>query len=606
MRINPKKVEDLISRLEVIVNHIHQRESLFLEQIKAVDPYYRESAVNLVHYDAFRQKDLRGIQKKLRNLALSRLANSGSHLEASLLNTIFILKHLIGESPEPRRRDRLSIKKGKKLLRSRTKHLLGKSSAKRRVQIMVTQPSEAALNYDMVYDMVEAGMDCARINCAHDDEEIWMQIITNVKRASKELNKKVKIAMDLAGPKIRTGAMTPGPPIRKFSPVRDEAGRIEKPAEIRFVQELSEIDNQDEIVVDSPWWKQLKAGDELELIDTREKKRRLKVISVSEEAALVHTYETSYIGTGTEIIPIDSSIGSVMVGNLPLMEQAIILHEGDSIYITKDPTDGRPAEVDEDGNLLRYPHISCQIPELIDHVKPGETILFDDGKIAGEITECTSEYFVARITRAKENGSKLKAEKGMNFPDSKLNISGLSDKDREDLKFVARHADIVNFSFVNSVADVRELFQELHRLEAFDRVSIILKIETQAAYLNLKDILLEAMKSRFIGVMIARGDLAVEIGWNRIGRVQSEILALCESAHIPVVWATQVLENMAKKGLPSRSEITDATTSLRAECVMLNKGAYILDAIRLLNTILIDMERFHEKNEHMLPKLSKL
>jgi len=81
---------------------------------------------------------------------------------------------------------------------------------------------------------------------------------------------------------------------------------------------------------------------------------------------------------------------------------------------------------------------------------------------------------------------------------------------------------------------------------------------------------------------------------------------LCNAAHIPVVWATQVLENLAKKGLPSRSEITDATTSLKAECVMLNKGPFINDAISLLDKILRNMEDYNEKNESMLPQLEKL
>ena len=166
----------------------------------------------------------------------------------------------------------------------------------------------------------------------------------------------------------------------------------------------------------------------------------------------------------------------------------------------------------------------------------------------------------------------MKAEKGINFPTTDVNISGLTEKDKEDMKFVAEHADIVNYSFVNTAQDVEELLALLEELGALGKLSIILKIETQKAYDNLADILLAAMKTKYVGVMIARGDLAVETGWDNIGMVQKEIIALCNAAHIPVVWATQVLENLAKKGLPSRSEITDATSSLKAECVMLNKG----------------------------------
>ena len=114
------------------------------------------------------------------------------------------------------------------------------------------------------------------------------------------------------------------------------------------------------------------------------------------------------------------------------------------------------------------------------------------------------------------------------------------------------------------------------------------------------------MKGERVGVMIARGDLAIETGWENIGQVQQEILSICGAAHVPVIWATQVLENLAKNGLPSRSEITDATTALKAECVMLNKGPYILQAIELLDTILCRMESSQHKNEPMLPKLQAL
>ncbi len=605
MKIDHSQVADLIERIEAIINHIHLREDSEKPRIESVDPYYRESAINLVHYDAFREKDLREIQKSLRNLALSRLANAGSHLESSLLNTIYILKRLLGELPGPEEVNRLPIEKGKLMLRSRTDDLLGVNNGSRRVRIMVTLPSEAATNYEMVHNMVASGMDCARINCAHDNEEVWLEIINNVKAAASVLGKEVRIAMDLAGPKIRTGAMEPGPRIRKFTPKRDEAGRIQKPAVIYLVSELSESIDKKELVVDENWLRQLQKGDKLELIDTRDKKRRLMVMETGERVQ-VHTYETSYIGTGTEIVPKKTHLSSTRVGLLPALEQSILIHPGEFIRITSTQLPGVPAKVDNDGNVIESARIPCLTPELIEQVKEGERVLFDDGKIEGVIEECSRDHFKVRVTRANVNGSRLKAEKGMNFPRSDLNIKGLSKKDREDLKFVAKYADIVNFSFVNTVEDVRELFSELNLLNAFDRLSVILKIETQSAYLNLKDILLEAMRSRYIGVMIARGDLAVEIGWDRIGQVQNEILSLCESAHIPVVWATQVLENMAKKGLPSRSEITDATTSLRAECVMLNKGTYIMDAIRLLNTILVDMEQFHEKNEHMLPKLAKL
>jgi len=187
-----------------------------------------------------------------------------------------------------------------------------------------------------------------------------------------------------------------------------------------------------------------------------------------------------------------------------------------------------------------------------------------------------------------------------------VGVSGLTAKDKEDLEFVVAHADVVNFSFVNSKEDVEELIEAIDALGGRNKLSIILKIETQRAFDNLDEILLAAMQVHYIGVMIARGDLAVETGWDNIGWVQNEILGLSGAAHVPVVWATQVLENLAKKGLPSRSEITDATTSIRAECVMLNKGPHINTAIRLLDKILNDMENYQEKTQSMLPRMHKL
>jgi hypothetical protein len=119
--------------------------------------------------------------------------------------------------------------------------------------------------------------------------------------------------------------------------------------------------------------------------------------------------------------------------------------------------------------------------------------------------------------------------------------------------------------------------------------------------------LLAALAGPAAGVMIARGDLAVECGYERLAEVQEEILGACEAAHVPVVWATQVLETLAKTGLPSRAEITDAAMGGRAECVMLNKGPHIVDAMRTLDDILRRMQSHQAKKRpllrHPLPHL---
>jgi pyruvate kinase len=207
-----------------------------------------------------------------------------------------------------------------------------------------------------------------------------------------------------------------------------------------------------------------------------------------------------------------------------------------------------------------------------------------------------------KIDRARDCGEKLRGDKGINLPDSLLRLSALTAKDIEHLEFVVRHADMVSLSFANSAADVELLQQHLKRLGG-EKLGVILKIETRRGFENLPEMLFAALRSTRCGVMIARGDLAVECGFERLAEVQEEILWLCEAAHVPVIWATQVLESLAKEGFPSRAEITDAAMSERAECVMLNKGPYIVAAVRILDDILRRMQFHHEKKRSMLRKL---
>ncbi|HEY4649959.1 MAG TPA: pyruvate kinase, partial [Pontibacter sp.] len=143
------------------------------------------------------------------------------------------------------------------------------------------------------------------------------------------------------------------------------------------------------------------------------------------------------------------------------------------------------------------------------------------------------------------------------------------------------------------------LHKEIKKLKA-THLAVMLKIETKESFRNLPHLLLAAMRTYPAGIMIARGDLAVECGWQRLAEVQEEILWLCEASHIPVVWATQVLETLAKKGRPSRAEITDAAMAQRADCIMLNKGPHIIEAILMLHDIV------HRMQEHQLKKTSML
>ena len=241
----------------------------------------------------------------------------------------------------------------------------------------------------------------------------------------------------------------------------------------------------------------------------------------------------------------------------------------------------------------------CGIPEIFDQLKLGDSVWIDEGRIGTQVEALLPEGAILRVTRVRQKGQKLKPEKGLNFPDTELKLSPLTDKDYADLDFIAEHADMVGYSFVQSASDVQLLQTELNKRTARP-IPIVAKIETAKAVRNLPDIIVQGASLHPLSVMIARGDLAVEIGYQRMAEMQEEILWICEAAHIPVIWATQVLEGFTKDSIPTRAEMTDAAMSERAECVMLNKGEYMAEAVSVLSYILVRMQG------HQLKKTPRL
>lgn len=281
-------------------------------------------------------------------------------------------------------------------------------------------------------------------------------------------------------------------------------------------------------------------------------------------------------------------------------DREILLREGDALFLTRDGDPGMPAGLAGDGAPAQ---IACTLPDVLDQVQAGDRVFFDDGKIGGRVESVDGCAAQIRITQARPGGSRLRADKGINFPDSDLDLPALTARDREDLDAVVRHADLVALSFAERPEDGVELKGELQRREA-RHMGVVLKIETQRAFRNLPRVLLAAMGTRPVGVMIARGDLAIECGYERLAEVQEEILWLCEAAHVPVIWATEVLDRLARKGLPTRVEITDAAMAERAECVMLNKGPHVGTALALLDGILRRMAAHQHKKSPTLRALS--
>ncbi|MFZ1121411.1 MAG: pyruvate kinase [Candidatus Binataceae bacterium] len=557
---------------------------------------------------ALRHYDIRPMQEELAELGLSSLGRAEAHVMATLDAVLTAIHGLAGRTWQHLPRA-LDFPEGNRLLREHTETLLGPSPPNRAVRIMVTMPSEAASDYHLVRELVARGMDCMRINCSYDSRSAWVAMAEHLKRAKRELGKNCRLSMDLAGPKLRVGPMEAGPEVIKIRPQRDATGTVLKPARICLVPEahmgaVASGEGSALIPVAGGNLASLRTGDHIDFTDGRGSSRRMIVTRTTGGRVETECARTSYLASGMELRRKGVLGGVLRIGRLPALDQPIVLKKGDSMVLSNKLRLGRGPEVRDDGRVPRPATINCTIPEVLGDIKAGERVWFDDGKIGGVIKNVADSEATIEITQAGAAGSKLRSNKGINLPDSDLSIAALTPKDIEDLQVVAEQADIVGMSFVRSPGDVEALEAQLAQLGRPD-IGIMLKIETRKAFDNLPFLVLAAMRRPAAGVMIARGDLAVECGYERMAEIQEEILWVCEAAHMPVVWATQVLESLAKKGLPSRAEITDAAMGERAECVMLNKGPHLCEAVEALDDILQRMQDHQVKKSAMLRILKR-
>lgn len=440
--------------------------------LQGVHPSHFYSACNLLHYLALRSRDIRGLQERLHEEGLSSLTHSESHIRSQLLA---VLRQLGAGSPEAPP----SFRTGAERIQQGAKGIFGPCSADVIPCIMVTFDTAFAQDFDMVKRLLQAGMNIARINCARDDKDVWLQMIGQIRKATEDTGLACRIYMDLAGPKIRT--------------------KIEG-----------------------------------------KKKNRVK------------------------------------------------LQTGERFYLYDD--------------YCLYddlPRVGCTLPGIVVQMQVGDRVFFDDGVV--ETTVIAKHPFAAELQVDRISGKPfLKGERGINFPDTIISLPALTDFDRECLPFIQEHADMVGFSFIQTVSDLVELQEALGERP----VPIIIKVEKAGAVANLPALILQGMTQERYGVMIARGDLAVEIGFERLSEIQEEILWLCEAAHAPVIWATQVLESLNKKGIATRAEVTDAATAAMAECVMINKGVNTVQVIETLKDIFYRSARHREKKRYTFRPLS--
>jgi pyruvate kinase len=589
--------------VDEVLQRLSDAEQSWSQWLTAVTPQARFSARNMVHYWALRQYDLRDLQDRLSAFGLSSLGRSEPHVEATLHSVRSALSAMLGDLWRPPVLAGGLVDQGPELLRHRTRDLLGPDPAERATRIMVTLPTEAATDADLVLGLVERGMNIARINCAHDDAVTWRAMAQHVGQAAEATGRTCLIAMDLAGPKLRTGPLEPGPRVVKLKPQRNALGQVVAPARAWLTTAEHPTEPPEPGMVSLPvreqWFSRRRHGDVLHLRDARGSKRRIVLTSEAQPASagggfVATTEQTSYLVTGT-VLAVEGGPDPTELADVPQVEQSLVLHRGDILELTKDCA---PAPVVSGG----VPRIGCTLPELFEQVRVGQLVHLDDGRISGKVIRASPTVLTVNVEHAADSGSRLRAGKGINVPAAALTVSALTDKDLDDLATVVELADVVELSFVRDPSDVARLIDELTRLGG-DSLGVVLKIETRQAFEHLPQLLLTVLRHPHVGVMIARGDLAVECGYERLAELQEEMLWLCEAAHLPVIWATQVLEQLAKTGNPSRAEVSDAALSERADCVMLNKGPYINDAVVVLDNILRRMADHHYKKTALMPAL---
>ena len=234
--------------------------------------------------------------------------------------------------------------------------------------------------------------------------------------------------------------------------------------------------------------------------------------------------------------------------------------------------------------------LSCTYRSLPNDVKVGETVLFADGTVAMIVIDTAPNRARLRVTLP----GRLRSRQGINLPGSTLAVSSLTDKDLQDLDWTARHAgdvDFVGLSFVRTAEDIARLRRELKSRNC--PAHIVAKIEKPQAVANLEEIVLAAD-----AVMVARGDLGVEMDVQRVPALQKRIIAVCNQSHRPVITATQMLNSMEHSSRPTRAEASDVFNAVvdGADAVMLSGesavGRYPVEAVITMRQICTEAEDY--------------
>lgn len=555
------------------------------------------SCLNMQDFLTLKKFDLVALQHTLSDLGLSSLSRSHFHLLYTIEQEIAILQRLLGLEVEPDHGTE-SPTRVFKMMSERSAFLKGCDGDDNAV--MITLPSEAATT-SFIEDIALSGVNIFRINTAHDTPEAWQAMARKIHamNATTRRENPIMIYTDLAGPKIRTGNIETVPAVLELRPSLCSSVRLVRASAGTTCIPESES-QMHTLAVDDEFFDHLHAGDEIKVVHPEYKNRTMEIKTCDAKACIAVFEKKIFLDLKSQLILADDPTETSTVHHLPHVQQPIRLFTGEMLLL---------ASANETGCLLNdrsglKAKISCSNNQVFEYVNVGDAVWIDDGKLGLKVERKTPLGLECRVVRAKPKGMLLKPEKGINFPDTKLDIAALTDEDRAKLAHIIGFTDIIGISFVQHASDVEEM-KTLLRSFGREDIGIVAKIETKEAIRALPFILMALLSWEKSAVMLARGDLAIEVGFENLARSQEQVLELCEAAHTPVIYATQILEGMMKTALPSRAEVIDASLAQRADCIMLNKGPFAVQTIDVLHKILGSMRPSFFRSLHLLPSVEE-
>jgi pyruvate kinase len=584
--------QDLRRELLGLLQAIGDEEAARCAAIDAALPKHRMSATNLAHYIGLRKRDVHRLQLELAAIGLSSLGRCEGHVRDTLLRLCAWLSGERGDAEVADREKTLDSAHAEALLHANTRALLGPRPRDRHVYIMVTAPDATQADAAWADAVLEAGANVLRINGAHESPAEWAAIATTFKQRAAALRRRARVYVDLPGPKLRTDIRQLEKAVLHWPRRKDRLGHTVAATPLELVARYG---GGAQIPVPVDWLPRLAPGDVLTLTDAGGRDRALTVRAGGEQGVRADCDRSLYVTQGLPLIWQRGAkeMGRGKVGNLPRQPRELRLEVGDAFVLNESGLSSDP-----ELRALAFPE-----PHLLAQVRPGERVILDDGKIFAVAEAVGPEGLVCRVQRVSKSPARLLSGKGIAFPDSALSLGRLGAQDEAALTFALEYADGVGVSFIASPHDV-SLVGDRIRQSGRAGFGMILKLETRGAVSQLPAILFAALAYDPVGIMIARGDLAVELSFERLAEMQEELLWFGEACHLPVVWATQVLDNVARSGVPTRAEVTDAAMSMRAECVMLNKGPYIATATQMLADIIHKMEAHQYKKRSLYRRLA--